>query len=106
MIIQSHIGKGLISQIERYATQRNLWCEEWWCDAKNYDCQKDFETLKGNISQAPILRGPNWKLPFHISTYASDTALGAILGKKRFDPLCHLLHKQEFDSHWVKIHCN
>ena len=37
-------------------------CEFNW----NYDCQFAFETLKTKISEAPILRGPNWKLPFHI----------------------------------------
>jgi hypothetical protein len=31
---------------------------------------------------APVLRGPNWSLPFHISTDASNTALGGVLGKK------------------------
>jgi hypothetical protein len=31
---------------------------------------------------APVLRGENWSLPFHISTDASDTALGGVLGQK------------------------
>jgi len=42
--------------------------------------------LKTRIFEAPILRGPNWKLPFHISTDASDTALGAVLGQKYLVP--------------------
>ena len=45
-------------------------------------CQNAFETLKEKLSIAPILRGPNWSLPFHISTDASDTALGVVLGQK------------------------
>jgi hypothetical protein len=31
---------------------------------------------------APVIRGPNWTLPFHISTDASNTAIGGVLGKK------------------------
>ena len=31
---------------------------------------------------APILRGPDWSLPFHISTDAFDTAIGGVLGQK------------------------
>ena len=46
----------------------------------NYDCQNAFETLKKKIFEAPILKGPNWKFPFHISTNALDLALGAVLG--------------------------
>jgi hypothetical protein len=38
--------------------------------------------LKHKLSTAPILKGPNWALPFHISSYASDTAIGAVLGKQ------------------------
>ena len=57
-------------------------CEFKWTS----DCQLAFETLKTKISEAPILRGPNWKLPFHISTDASDTALGAVLGQKDLIP--------------------
>jgi len=32
------------------------------------------------------LRGPIWKLPFHISRDASDTALGVVLGQKDLIP--------------------
>eukprot|EP00253_Pinus_taeda_P004209 PITA_04209 len=49
-------------------------------------CQSAFETLKTRIFEAPILRGQNWKLPFHISIDALDTALGALLGKKYLVP--------------------
>jgi hypothetical protein len=31
---------------------------------------------------APILRGPNWDLPFHISIDSFDTAIGGVLGNK------------------------
>jgi len=41
-------------------------CEFKW----DPDCQSAFETLKTRTSEAPILRGPDWKLPFHISTDA------------------------------------
>ena len=44
------------------------------------DCQSPFQILKEKLSTAPILRGPNWTLPFHISTDVSDTAIGASLG--------------------------
>ena len=57
-------------------------CEFKW----NPNCQLAFETLKAKIYLAPILRGPNWKLAFHISTGTSDTALGAILGQKYLIP--------------------
>ena len=50
--------------------------------AWNEQCQSAFENLKQKLSTTPILRGPNWSLPFHISTDAFDSALGAILGKK------------------------
>ena len=45
-------------------------------------CQIDFEILKEKLSTTPMLQGPNWSLPFHISTNAPDTALGAVLGQK------------------------
>lgn len=45
-------------------------------------CQAAFEILKEELFTTPVLQGPNWSLPFHISTNASDTALGAVLGQK------------------------
>ena len=44
--------------------------------------QNDFEILKAKLSMAPILRGPYWSLPFHISTDAYDTAIGGVLSQK------------------------
>ena len=48
----------------------------------NEACQTTFVKLKEKLSAAPILRGPNWALPFHISWDASDTAIGVVLGKR------------------------
>jgi hypothetical protein len=45
-------------------------------------CQEAFNTLKNQLSTAPILRGLDWTLPFHISSDASDTAIGAVLGQE------------------------
>ena len=45
-------------------------------------CDRAFTELKKLLSTAPVLRGPNWKLPFQISTDASDTAIGAVLGQE------------------------
>ena len=49
-----------------------------WNDA----CQTAFTELKKRLSTTPILRGPNWALPFHISSDASDTTIGAVLGQQ------------------------
>ena len=48
----------------------------------NEACQTTFVKLKEKLSTAPILRGPNWTLPFHISSDASNTAIGAVLGQQ------------------------
>lgn len=49
-----------------------------WTD----DCQKAFNELKHQLSTTPILRGLDWALPFHISSDASDTAIGVVLGQE------------------------
>ena len=54
-------------------------------------CQNAFEILKAKLSVAPILRGPDWSLPFHISIDASDTAIGGVLGQKQ-GQLCYAIY--------------
>jgi hypothetical protein len=44
-------------------------------------CQT-FEELKEKLTTTPILRGPDWSFPFHISTDASDTTIGVVLGQQ------------------------
>ena len=48
-----------------------------WTD----NCQEALDTLKGKLVTAPILRGPNWALPFDIHTHASNKEIGVSLGK-------------------------
>ena len=48
----------------------------------NEACQTMLVKLKDNMSIAPILRGTNWALPFHISLDASNTAIGVVLGQQ------------------------
>eukprot|EP00253_Pinus_taeda_P009906 PITA_09906 len=48
-----------------------------WSD----DCQRALNELKDKLVSAPILRGPNWALPFHIHTDSSNKAIGAALGQ-------------------------
>eukprot|EP00253_Pinus_taeda_P016168 PITA_16168 len=45
-------------------------------------CERAFQDLKKLVSTAPVLRGPNWDLPFQVSSYASDTTIGAVLGQE------------------------
>ena len=49
-----------------------------WSEA----CQIAFVKLKEKLSTAPILRGPNWTLPFHISSDPSNIAIGTVLGQQ------------------------
>ena len=48
----------------------------------NSACQTTFIELKKTLYTAPILRGPNWTLPFHISSDAFNTTFGEVLGQQ------------------------
>ncbi|GJX94886.1 reverse transcriptase domain-containing protein [Tanacetum coccineum] len=54
------------------------------------ECIQAFETLKRELTQAPIMIKPDWSLPFEIMCDASDYAVGAVLGQridKHFKPI-------------------
>ncbi|RVW62936.1 Retrovirus-related Pol polyprotein from transposon opus [Vitis vinifera] len=53
--------------------------------------QKSFEELKQFLTTAPIVRAPNWKLPYEVMCDASDLAMGAVLGQREDGSLCDLL---------------
>ncbi|KAL6310963.1 hypothetical protein AAG906_007816 [Vitis piasezkii] len=45
-------------------------------------CQRSFEELKLFLTTAPIVRAPNWQLPFEVMCDANDFAIGAVLGQR------------------------
>ena len=47
-------------------------------DAK---CNEAFEFLKSALTQHPLLAHPDFKIPFHLTTDASGTGLGAVLSQ-------------------------
>ncbi|GJT37843.1 reverse transcriptase domain-containing protein [Tanacetum coccineum] len=54
------------------------------------ECIEAFNTLKKNLTEAPILIAPDWNEPFELMCDASDFALGAVLGQrheKHFKPI-------------------
>ena len=46
------------------------------------DCMQAFDKLKIALTQAPIVRGPDWSQPFEIMSDASNHAVGAALAQR------------------------
>ena len=67
----SKIAKPLYKLLEKDAKF------EW-----NAERQQRFEKLKAFLTTAPIVRAPNWQLPFEVMCDASDLAVGAVLGQR------------------------
>jgi len=64
--------------------------------------QNTFETLKKAFTTAPVLRIPNDKDPFKLSTNASDFATGAVLSQKNMQT--NLWHPVAFFSKSLDVH--
>ena len=65
------IAKPLYKLLEKYA--KFLW---------DQDCQRSFDELKAYLTTAPIVRAPNWELPFEVMCEASYLAIGAVLRQR------------------------
>uniref|UniRef100_A0A2N9EIZ4 Integrase catalytic domain-containing protein n=1 Tax=Fagus sylvatica TaxID=28930 RepID=A0A2N9EIZ4_FAGSY len=50
-----------------------------WTEA----CQEAFAKLIDKLTSAPIMRSPDWSLPFELMCDASDYAIGAVLGQRK-----------------------
>ncbi|CAN6580946.1 unnamed protein product [Malus baccata var. baccata] len=57
----------------------------------NEECEKAFKHLKEMLTSAPIIRPPNWSIPFQLMCDASDYALGAVLGQRK-DKQPHVIY--------------
>ncbi|RVW18577.1 Retrovirus-related Pol polyprotein from transposon 297 [Vitis vinifera] len=44
--------------------------------------RRSFELLKQFLTSTPIVRAPNWELPFEVMCDSSDYAIGAVLGQR------------------------
>ena len=67
----SKIAKPLYKLLEKDAKF------EW-----DLECQQRFEEIKAYLTTAPIVRAPNWKLPFEVMCDASDLSIRAVLGQR------------------------
>jgi hypothetical protein len=54
-------------------------------------CLEAFDKLKELLTSAPVMRPPDWNLPFELICDASDYAIGAVLGQ-RVDKIPHVIY--------------
>ncbi|KAF8053247.1 hypothetical protein N665_1443s0003 [Sinapis alba] len=76
------------SKISRPLTE--LRCKETKFEFDD-DCLAAIHTIKGALISALIVQPPNWDLPFEIMTYASDFAVGTVLGQRK-DKNLHVIY--------------
>jgi len=49
----------------------------------NKHCEEAFVKLKNLLTSAPVIKPPDWSLPFEIMCDASDYVVGAVLGQRK-----------------------
>ncbi|CAN6677828.1 unnamed protein product [Malus baccata var. baccata] len=57
----------------------------------NEECENAFKHLKEMLTSTPIIRPPDWSIPFELMCDASDYALGAVL-RQRKDKQLHVIY--------------
>ena len=68
-------------------------------------CDIAFTKLKNMLVSPPIMRSPNWDLPFEIMCDASDYAIGAVLGQREDKKIfCNLLCQQDIRLYPGQLH--
>ena len=55
------------------------------------DCLTTFHTIKGALISVPFVQPPDWDLPFEIMTDASNFAVEAVLGQRKYKKL-HVIY--------------
>eukprot|EP00253_Pinus_taeda_P002033 PITA_02033 len=76
-----------------YFTESNLVDKLAKTDESAKKCDRAFQDLKKLVSTAPVLCRPNWNLPFQISSDASDTTIGVVLGPGKENPIADFLSR-------------
>ncbi|XP_076044797.1 uncharacterized protein LOC143027398 [Oratosquilla oratoria] len=65
-------------------------------------CQTSFENIKSFLTSEPVLKTPNYHLPFHLQIDASGVGVGAVLLQP--DPTSTILHPVAFFSAKLNKH--
>ncbi|RVW63985.1 Retrovirus-related Pol polyprotein from transposon 297 [Vitis vinifera] len=64
-------------------------------------CQRSFELLKQFLTSAPIVRAPNWELPFEVMCDSSDYAIGLFWDKEKMELLAVVYALDKFRAYLI-----
>ncbi|GFY21367.1 retrovirus-related Pol polyprotein from transposon gypsy [Trichonephila clavipes] len=76
--VVEHIFVRLEPQIQNYVEGRNP-----ETTAQMSEAQKAFDAVKSPITEAPVLKLPDFKKPFELFTDASSMSIGAVLNQEQ-----------------------